>query len=149
MKVVVQRVSCARLIVDGEAAGEIGRGLVVLAGFRDGDGDAELDWMSQKVLGLRVFADSEGSLNRSLEEIDGQLMVVPNFTLYGSCHKGRRPSFTAAADPETASPLYDRFVDRLAADGVSLVSGKFGSHMQVDLVNDGPVTLIIERERAG
>ena len=149
MKVVVQRVSRAKLLVDGEVGGEIGRGLVVLAGFRDEDGDAELDWMAQKLLGLRVFPDDEGNLNRSLGEIDGELMVVPNFTLYGNCRKGRRPSFTAAARPETASPLYDRFVERLAANGLSPVSGKFGAHMHIDLVNDGPVTLIIERERAG
>jgi D-tyrosyl-tRNA(Tyr) deacylase len=146
MKVVVQRVSSAKLTVDGETAGSIGRGLVVLAGFRDQDSDAEPEWMAQKVLGLRVFPDEEGNLNRSLQEIGGQLMVVPNFTLYADCRKGRRPSFSAAAAPQTASPLYDRFVEQLAANGAELVSGRFGSHMYVDLVNDGPVTLIIERE---
>lgn len=149
MKAVVQRVSGASLTVDGQDAGAIGAGLVVLAGFSNEDGDAELDWMAQKVIGLRVFPDEEGNLNRSLGEIDGELMVVPNFTLYGDCRKGRRPSFTAAADPDVASPLYHRFAERLAANGCRLVSGAFGAHMHVSLVNDGPVTLIIERERSG
>lgn len=148
MKVVVQRVSQASLTVDGQEAGAIGPGLVVLAGFRD-DGDGELDWMAQKVIGLRVFPDDEGNMNRSLEDIGGGLIVVPNFTLYGDCRKGRRPSFTAAAAPETASPLYDRFVERLQATGFDVVSGSFGAYMHVSLVNDGPVTLIIERERSG
>ena len=145
MRVVVQRVSRAALSIDGEPAGSIERGLVVLAGFRDADGPAELDWMASKVLGLRVFPDEGGNLNRSLEETGGGLLVVPNFTLYGDCRKGRRPSFTDAAQPETALPLYEQFVARLREGGRPLVSGKFGSHMHVELVNDGPVTLIIER----
>ncbi len=149
MKVVVQRVSRASLTVDGQDAGAIGTGLVVLAGFCDDDADAELDWMAQKVIGLRVFPDDEGNMNRSLEDIGGELMVVPNFTLYGDCRKGRRPSFTTAAGPDTASPLYDRFAERLRASGLNLVSGSFGAYMRVSLVNDGPVTLIIERERSG
>lgn len=145
MRVVVQRVSRAALSVDGEPVGGIEAGLVVLVGFRDADGPEELDWMAGKVLGLRVFPDEAGNLNRCLDEIGGGLVVVPNFTLYGDCRKGRRPSFTDAARPETALPLYEQFVARLRVAGVPLVTGKFGAHMHVDLVNDGPVTLIIDR----
>lgn len=147
MRAVIQRVSRAKLSVDGEVTGEIGRGLVVLAGFRDEDTDAELQWMAQRIVGLRVFPDEDGNLNRSLHKIGGDMMVVPNFTLYGDCRKGRRPSFTQAAGPEAASLLYDRFVAGLRGSGLHLVAGSFGSHMHVDLVNDGPVTLIIEREK--
>ena len=146
MRVVVQRVARASLKIDGEPAGEIGPGLVVLAGFRDADTDAELDWMAQRVLGLRVFPDDAGNMNRSLEEINGGVVVVPNFTLYGDCRKGRRPSFTDAARPELASPLYDRFLARMRAGGLPVVAGSFGAHMHVELVNDGPITLVIDRE---
>jgi len=145
MRVVVQRVSRAALTIEGEPAGTIAAGLVVLAGFREGDGPADLDWMAGKLLGLRVFPDDVGNLNRSLEEIGGELVVVPNFTLYGDCRKGRRPSFTDAAQPETALPLYEQFVACLRERGASPMSGKFGAHMHVELVNDGPVTLILER----
>lgn len=145
MRAVVQRVSRASLLIDGEPAGSIGQGLVVLAGFRDEDGPAQVEWMTAKVLGLRVFPDEAGNLNRALEEIDGGLAIVPNFTLYGDCRKGRRPSFTDAARPETASPLYDGLVERLRGSGRPVVAGKFGAHMHVELVNDGPVTLIIDR----
>ena len=145
MRAVVQRVSRASLLIDGKPAGSIGQGLVVLAGFRDEDGAAQVEWMAAKVLGLRVFPDEAGNLNRALEEIDGGLVIVPNFTLYGDCRKGRRPSFTDAARPETASPLYDRFVELLRDGGRPVVAGRFGAHMHVELVNDGPVTLIIDR----
>ena len=145
MRVVVQRVSRAALLIDGEPAGSIGQGMVVLAGFRDGDGPAQVEWMAAKVLGLRIFPDEAGNLNRALEEIDGGLVIVPNFTLYGDCRKGRRPSFTDAARPETAAPLYDRLVQHLCDSGRPVVSGRFGAHMQIELVNDGPVTLIIDR----
>lgn len=146
MKAVIQRVSEAALQVDGEPSGRIGNGLVVLVGFRKSDGPAQLDWMASKVLGLRIFPDDEGNLNRSLEDIEGEILVVPNFTLYGDCHKGRRPSFTDAAEPEFSLPLYEQFVERLAASGRRIVSGRFGAHMHIQLVNDGPVTLILERE---
>ncbi|MBM3472415.1 MAG: D-tyrosyl-tRNA(Tyr) deacylase [Armatimonadetes bacterium] len=148
MRVVVQRVSRAVLLIDGEPAGSIGQGLVVLAGFRDEDGPAHVEWMAAKVLGLRVFPDEAGNLNRALDEIGGGLVVVPNFTLYGDCRKGRRPSFTDAARPETASPLYDEFVRHLQGGGRPVVGGKFGAHMHIELVNDGPVTLIIDRGEA-
>ena len=149
MKVVVQRVSEASLTVAGDAAGSIGAGLVVLAGFRDEDTEAELDWMARKVVALRVFPDDEGNLNRALEEIDGAIMVVPNFTLYGDCRKGRRPSFTKAGSPEVSAPLYERFAELLEESGLPVVPGSFGAHMRVALTNDGPITLTIEREADG
>jgi len=145
MRAVVQRVSRAALLIEGEPAGGIGQGLVVLAGFRDEDGGAQVEWMAAKVLGLRVFPDDAGNLNRALGEIDGGLVIVPNFTLYGDCRRGRRPSFSDAARPETASPLYDRLVELLRGSGRPVVAGQFGAHMHVELVNDGPVTLILDR----
>ena len=149
MKVVVQRVSEASLTVDGEPAGSIGAGLVVLAGFRDADTEAELDWTARKVVGLRVFPDGEGNLNRCLEEVAGGLVVVPNFTLYGDCRKGRRPSFTKAGSPAASAPLYERFAEMLEESGLPVVRGIFGAHMHVALTNDGPTTLVIEREADG
>jgi len=146
MRAVIQRVSRAALRVEDQPVGEIGRGFVVLVGFRDEDGAAELDWMAQKVLGLRVFPDEAGNMNRALDEIGGGLLVVPNFTLYGDCRKGRRPSFTDAARPEVSSPLYDAFVGRLRAGGLPVVAGVFGAHMHIELTNDGPVTLILDRD---
>jgi D-tyrosyl-tRNA(Tyr) deacylase len=140
-------VSRAALRIEGEPAGEIGPGFVVLAGFRDEDTLAELEWMAQRVLGLRVFPDEAGNMNRALDEVGGGVVVVPNFTLYGDCRKGRRPSFTDAARPETAAPLYEEFAARLRRSGLPVVSGSFGAHMHVELVNDGPVTLVIDRER--
>jgi D-tyrosyl-tRNA(Tyr) deacylase len=146
MRVVVQRVSEAGLAIHGEPAGTIGPGMVLLAGFREADTPEVLEWMAGKVIGLRIFPDEEGNLNRSLEDIGGGLVVVPNFTLYGDCRKGRRPSFTDAAPPEIAAPLYEQFAARLGESGRPVVGGKFGAHMHVTLVNDGPVTLILERE---
>ncbi|MGQ9730262.1 MAG: D-aminoacyl-tRNA deacylase [Candidatus Zipacnadales bacterium] len=148
MRVIIQRVSQASLKIEGQLAGKIGPGLVVLAGFRDEDTVAESEWIAKRVLGLRVFPDEEGNLNRALEDIKGGLVAVPNFTLYGDCRKGRRPSFTEAARPEHAAPLYEYFTDYLQASGLLVIRGKFGSHMHVELVNDGPVTLIIEKDAA-
>ncbi len=145
MRVVLQRVSRARVSVEGRTTGEIGRGLLLLAGFTDGDGDEALSWMAEKVAGLRVFADEEGRMNRSVAEAGGAVLVVSQFTLYGDARKGRRPSFAAAAPPETASPLYERFVKRLRATGLHVATGEFGAMMEVELVNDGPVTLILDR----
>lgn len=145
MRVVLQRVSRARVLVEGRVTGEIGRGLLLLAGFTDADDAAALAWMAEKVAGLRVFADDEGKMNRSVEEIGGGLLVVSQFTLYGDARKGRRPSFVDAARPEVAIPLYERFIALLRARGLSVATGEFGAMMQVELVNDGPVTLILER----
>lgn len=145
MRVVLQRVSRARVTVEGRTTGEIGRGLLLLAGFTEGDGEEALAWMADKVFGLRIFSDDEGKMNRSLEEADGALLVVSQFTLYGDARKGRRPSFVDAARPETAIPLYERFLELLRATGRPVQTGEFGAMMEVELVNDGPVTLVLER----
>jgi D-tyrosyl-tRNA(Tyr) deacylase len=145
MRVVLQRVSRARVTVDGRVTGEIGRGLLLLVGLTASDTEAELAWMADKVVGLRIFPDDEGKMNRSLEEADGALLVVSQFTLYGDVRKGKRPSFVDAARPEVAIPLYERFVALLRATGRPVETGEFGAMMDVELVNDGPVTLILER----
>jgi D-tyrosyl-tRNA(Tyr) deacylase len=145
MRVVLQRVSRARVTVEGRVTGEIGRGLLLLAGFTDGDTDDTLAWMADKVVELRIFPDDEGKMNRSVREVGGGLLVVSQFTLYGDTRKGRRPSFIDAARPEIAIPLYERFVDLLRATGLSVGTGEFGAMMDVELLNEGPVTLILER----
>jgi D-tyrosyl-tRNA(Tyr) deacylase len=145
MRVVLQRVSRARVTVEGRVTGEIGRGLLLLAGFTDGDTDDTLAWMADKVVELRIFPDDEGKMNRSVREVGGGLLVVSQFTLYGDTRKGRRPSFIDAARPEIAIPLYARFVDLLRATGLSVGTGEFGAMMDVELLNEGPVTLILER----
>jgi D-tyrosyl-tRNA(Tyr) deacylase len=147
VRVVLQRVSRGEVRIDGETVGRIGQGHVLLVGFAEGDGPDDVEWMADKVVGLRVFADDEGKMNLSLEDVGGELLVVSQFTLYGDTRKGRRPSFVHAAPPHVAIPLYDSLVDALRARGVSRVeTGEFGAMMEVDLVNDGPVTLILERE---
>lgn len=145
MRAVVQRVSRAAVRIDGEVAGEIDTGLLVLAGFGPDDGEEELAWMAEKLAGLRVFPDEEGRMDRGLGEVGGGLLVVPQFTLYGDVSRGRRPSFTAAADPGTAEGLYDRFLELCSGTGVPVESGEFAAMMDVELVNDGPVTLVVER----
>jgi D-tyrosyl-tRNA(Tyr) deacylase len=145
MRVVLQRVSRARVTVDGRVTGEIGRGLLLLAGFTDGDTHDTLAWMADKVVELRIFPDDEGKMNRSVREAGGGLLVVSQFTLYGDARKGRRPSFVDAARPEVAIPLYERFVALLRATGLPVGTGEFGAMMDVELLNEGPVTLILER----
>lgn len=145
MRIVLQRVSRAKVTVEGRVTGEIGRGLLLLVGFTDGDTDEALAWMADKVVGLRIFPDDEGKMNRSVEDVDGALLVVSQFTLYGDTRKGRRPSFIDAARPEVAIPLYERFLQVLRATGRPVQTGEFGAMMDVELVNDGPVTLILER----
>lgn len=149
MKVVLQRVSRAEVRVAGRVTGQIGTGFVVLAGFAPTDTEAILVWMADKVLSLRVFGDDEGKMNRGLDEVRGGVLVVSQFTLYGDAQKGRRPSFIAAAPPDVAIPLYERFVALLAERaqplGVAVATGEFGAMMEVELVNDGPVTLVLER----
>ena len=148
MKVVLQRVSEASVTVDDQPVAAIGLGLLLLVGFARGDGEAELEWMTEKVLHLRIFGDTEGQMNRSLQELGGELLVVSQFTLYGDVRKGHRPSFAHAADSSLARVQYDRFVGMLRAQSVGRVEdGEFGSMMQVSLVNEGPVTLVIERAR--
>jgi len=144
LRVVIQRVSQARVRVGGEVVGEIGLGLVVLAGFAADDSEATMAWMADKLWNLRLFADAESRMNRSAREVGGALLVVSQFTLYGDARKGRRPSFTRAARPGEAEALYDRFVE-LCRKGGEVAEGEFGAMMQVELVNDGPVTLQLER----
>jgi D-aminoacyl-tRNA deacylase len=144
MRACVQRVTAAKVVVDGETVGEIGRGLLVLLGVATGDEDADLRWMVDKVVGLRVFEDDEGKMNRGLAEAGGELLVVSQFTLLGDCRKGRRPSFIAAAPPEIAQRMYERFVEEAQKLGVCVATGVFRAHMEVALVNDGPVTLVID-----
>jgi D-tyrosyl-tRNA(Tyr) deacylase len=145
MRVVLQRVSRASVSMDGRTAGAIGRGFCLLVGLTHGDTGATVDWMAEKVAGLRLFPDAEGKMNLGLDEVGGGVLVVSQFTLYGDAAKGRRPSFIDAARPETAIPLYQRFVGALRARGLEVATGEFGAHMQVEIHNDGPVTLILER----
>jgi len=145
MRIVLQRVSRARVTVEGRVTGEIRRGLLLLVGLTDGDTDEALAWMAKKVVQLRIFPDDEGKMNRSVEDADGAILVVSQFTLYGDARKGNRPSFIDAARPELATPLYERFVELLRATGRPVATGEFGAMMDVELVNDGPVTLILER----
>lgn len=146
MKVVLQRVSRAEVRVGNERIGRIERGFLLLVGFKDGDGLEQVEWMADKVVGLRVFADDDGKMNRSLDDVGGDVLVVSQFTLYGDVRKGRRPSFVHAADPEIATPLYERFVAALRdRTGGGVETGRFGAVMEVDSVNDGPVTLVLER----
>ena len=145
MRVLVQRVSSASVTIAGRTAGAIDAGLLLLVGFRVDDVEASLEWMADKVCGLRIFSDDEGKMNRSLEDIGGGLLVVSQFTLYGDVAKGKRPSFIDAARPETAVPLYESFVASLRNRGVRIATGVFGAMMDVELVNEGPVTLWLER----
>jgi D-tyrosyl-tRNA(Tyr) deacylase len=154
MRVLLQRVSRAevRIRPGGDAlphvAGRIGRGYLLLVGLTHSDTEAEVAWMADKIVGLRLFADPDDKLNLSLADVQGGVLVVSQFTLYGDARKGRRPSFIDAARPETAIPLYERFLALLRERGVPVATGEFGAMMDVDLVNDGPVTLWLEREHA-
>ena len=145
MRVVLQRVSESSVTIDGRVAGEIGRGFCLLVGFTHGDTTAQVDWMAEKVAGLRLFTDAAGKMNLGLEEVGGALLVISQFTLYGDAAKGRRPSFIDAARPEVAIPLYQRFLARSRDRGIAVAAGEFGADMQVEIHNDGPVTLILDR----
>ena len=154
MRVVLQRVSRAAVRVDGEVVGQIGPGLLALVGVAEGDDAETVDKVAAKVAGLRIFADAEGRFNESVAEIGGGVLVVSQFTLISDVRRGRRPSFTGAARPEQAKPLVERFAAQLAAAGVPTASGRFGAMMEVELVNDGPFTVVIdsselERPRRG
>lgn len=146
MKVVLQRVQRASVHIDGREAGAVGQGYLLLVGFAAGDDQATLEWMAAKLLGLRIFPDADGRMNLDLMEVEGGVLVVSQFTLYGDTRKGRRPSFVGAAPPETAIPLYEAFVRALEERIPGRVAtGEFGADMKVELLNDGPVTLILER----
>jgi len=144
MRAVVQRVRSCRVVVAGEIVGEIGTGLLVLLGIKTGDTAEQARWLADKIVGLRIMADDEGKMNVSVADAGGSILVVSQFTLYGDCEKGRRPSFIDAARPEVAEPLYEAFANGVRMQGVPLATGRFGADMQVELVNDGPVTVIIE-----
>lgn len=144
MRAVVQRVSRASVTVGEEVVGRIGRGMMILLGVKTGDTEAEAEWLAHKIAGLRIFADDEGKFNLSVQDVGGAALVVSQFTLYGDTRKGRRPSFTDAASPDVAESLVTRFVEYLR-EGLAVESGVFGAVMQVEIHNDGPVTLILER----
>ena len=148
MRAVLQRVARAEVRVASRVTGSIGPGFLVLAGCAPTDADLQLSWMAEKIIGLRVFGDAEGKMNRDLADVGGALLVVSQFTLYGDASKGRRPSFIDAAPPTLAIPLYERFVALLREKGAGKIpveTGEFGAMMEVELVNDGPVTLILEK----
>lgn len=145
MRVVIQRVSRASVTVAGRVTGSIGRGLLVLVGFAPPDGASQVEWMADKLVGLRIFSDEAGKMNLDLAAVGGAVLVVSQFTLYGDASKGRRPSFIGAAPPDVAIPLYQSFIAALRAKGLPVETGEFGAMMDVELVNDGPVTLILER----
>ncbi len=146
MRVVLQRVSEGSVSIGGDVVGRIGQGLVLLVGFTEGDDEEKVQWMAEKVVGLRIFQDGDQKMNLSLEEVGGDLLVVSQFTLYGDTRKGRRPSFVLAAPPPVAIPLYERFLEILGETTSARVeSGEFGAMMDVALVNAGPVTLVLDR----
>jgi D-tyrosyl-tRNA(Tyr) deacylase len=147
MRAVLQRVSSARVRVDGAVVGEIGRGFLVLLGVGQADADADLEYIAGKIHGLRVFPDEDGKMNRSIVEIGGAVLVVSQFTLYGDVRRGRRPSFIDAAEPARANALYEALVSDLRSRGLTVATGVFQADMQVELVNDGPVTLILDSTR--
>lgn len=144
MRAVIQRVSQASVTVEGQTVGQIDAGLMVLLGVAEGDTEADARWMADKLIGLRVFEDEEGKMNRSLQDTGGAMLVVSQFTLLGDCRKGRRPSFIGAAAPEIANELYERFVAMVTAAGITTATGRFRTEMKVALTNEGPVTLVIE-----
>src|SRR5215813_12569632 len=148
MRVVIQRVSEASVHVNGECTGRIGLGLVVFLGIATDDTRGDADYLSEKILGLRIFPDQAGKFSHSVREVGGSVLVVSQFTLYGDCRKGRRPSFTAAAPPAEAEQLYERFVSATRGGPIPVATGRFGAKMAVSLVNDGPVTLLLDTEGA-
>ena len=148
MRAVIQRVSRAKVTVNGEVTGEIGPGLLVLLGVSQTDSEPAADYLAEKISGLRIFEDADGKMNRSLQDAGGGALVVSQFTLYGDVRRGKRPSFDAAARPELARRLYEYFVEKLRAAGVRCETGRFQEMMQVELVNDGPVTILLDSEKA-
>jgi D-tyrosyl-tRNA(Tyr) deacylase len=150
MRAVIQRCSSGSVTVDGELIGQVGRGLVVLLGVAGGDTQADLDYLVDKIVGLRIFEDAAGKMNLSLQEVQGEMLVVSQFTLLADTRKGRRPSFLEAAQPEIAEQIYQQFVALVRALGITVATGKFRAEMQVALVNEGPVTIVLDsRQRGG
>ena len=147
MRAVIQRVKSAQVCVDGRVSGKIGKGLLVLLGVGKGDGEDDLSFLASKIPDLRIFEDESGKFNLSLREIGGEILVVSQFTLFGDCRKGRRPSFTEAEEPSAAKRLYEQFILRLKEGGVPVQTGEFQAKMEVHLVNDGPVTLLLDSKQ--
>ena len=147
MRVIIQRVKSSSVKVDGQIIASINRGLNLLVGISNSDTEAELDWMTRKCLDLRLFSGEDNKLwNKSIVDVRGEILVISQFTLYGDCRRGRRPSFSNSANPKTAEPLYHLFVNKLKQSGLTIMTGKFGAMMEVQINNDGPVTLILERK---
>ncbi len=148
MRALIQRVSTAKVTVESEVTGEIGRGILVLLGVAHEDTEKEVDFLLEKILNMRLFESDKSQFDLSLTDIEGELLVVSQFTLYGSTKKGRRPDFTASARPEKAEPLYDLFIEKARQKGLKTASGRFGAMMQVEMVNDGPVTLMLDSRKS-
>jgi len=148
MRACIQRVSRASVTVDEQVIGRIDRGFVVLLGIAESDTERDVEYLCQKTLGLRIFEDDAGKMNLSIRDVNGSLLVISQFTLYGDCRKGRRPSFIEAARPEKANELYERFVQLARENGIRVECGKFQAHMQVELINDGPVTMLLDSSKA-
>jgi len=149
MRAVLQRVSRAKVSIADETVGEIGPGLLVLLGVTHADTTEQARWLAEKIAGLRIFNDADGKMNRDVTEAGGSMLIVSQFTLYGDCRKGRRPSFIDAAPPPIAIPLYESFINAVKAHGIPVATGRFGADMQVELVNDGPVTVIVDTKHPG
>ena len=147
MRAVIQRVSRASVKIDGAIHGEISHGMLVLLGIRGSDAISDLQWLAEKVVHLRIFEDQQGKMNKSLTDIDGEMLIISQFTLYGDCRKGRRPGFSSAAAPEIAEPLYRRFIEEVKNRQIKVATGIFQASMEVELVNDGPVTLLLDSEK--
>ncbi|MEE0410456.1 MAG: D-aminoacyl-tRNA deacylase [Clostridia bacterium] len=147
MRAVIQRVNNASVEVDGKTVGEIGKGLLVFLGVGDGDTDADLNYIADKTAGLRIFSDEDDKMNLSVTDIDGEILVVSQFTLYGDCRKGRRPNFTSSMEPVTAEKMYEDFIKTIESKGIKTAHGEFGADMQVSISNDGPVTILLDSSK--
>jgi len=145
MKIVIQRVKEAKVLVNGKVIGKINKGILIFLGIAKGDTKKQAEWLAKKVCSLRIFPDESGKFNLSLKDINGEVLIISQFTLYGDCHKGRRPSFDKAASPQEAIFLYEAFIEMVKQEGVKVATGQFGALMEVHLINDGPVTFVIEK----
>lgn len=147
MRAVVQRVKKASCTVDEKIVGQIEKGIVLFLGVGEGDGDQDLKYLVDKVLGLRIFSDEDGKMNRSLEDIGAEILIISQFTLYGDVRKGKRPSFTRSSSPEIGEAYYNQFIEAVRSRGIKAETGVFGAHMDIELINDGPVTILLDSEK--